>query len=48
MLAVCDRAEALVAASAFGGSDGKDEKNKAIGDYYRALDAVRARGKEAG
>ena len=46
MLAVCDRAEALAAASALGGSARKDEKNKAIGNYYRALDAVRAQGKE--
>ena len=48
MQAVCDRAEALATASALGGSDGKDEKNKATGDYYRALDAVReaAQGKE--
>ena len=46
MLAVCDRAEALAAASAFGDSVRKDEKNKAIGDYYRALDAVRAQVKE--
>ena len=48
MLAVCDRAETIAATSALGGgSDRKAEKNKATGDYYRALDAVRAHGKEA-
>lgn len=50
MLAVCDRAEELATASAFGGGrDAKAEKSKAFGDYMRALDAVRAaaQGKEA-
>ena len=49
MLAVCDRAEELATASAFGGGhDAKAEKSKAFGDYMRALDAVRAaaQGKE--
>lgn len=48
MLAVCDRAETIAATSAFGGGpDRKAEENKATGDYYRTLDAVRAQGKEA-
>ena len=43
MLAVCDRAETIAATSTLGGGhDRKAEKNTATGDYYRALDAVRA------
>ena len=48
MLAVCDRAETIAATSALsGGPDRKAEKNKATGDYYRALDAVRTQWKES-
>jgi hypothetical protein len=42
--AVCERAEALATAAACGGPDRKAENNKATGDYYRALDAVREAG----
>ena len=42
MLAVCDRAEMIATSSSFGGGrDRKADKNKATGDYFRALDAVR-------
>ena len=43
MMAVCERAEMLAIATVSavgGGADRKAEKNKAIGDYFRALDAV--------
>ena len=49
MMAACDRAEELSSASAFGGGiDRKRERDNARGDYFRALDAVRTQGKEAG
>ena len=48
MLAVCERAEELAAAPLGGRKDRKAEKDKATGDYYRALDAVREAGKAAG
>ena len=41
ILHVCERAEQLETASAFGGADRKAEKNKATGDYFRTLDAIR-------
>lgn len=43
MLAACERAEELATVSAFGGRgrDRKAEKSEALGDYMRALDAVR-------
>ena len=41
MVAACDRAEAI----AGGGNDRKAEKATAMGDYFRALDAVRGAGK---
>lgn len=42
MLYVCDRAEQLETAGKFNAPDRKAEKNKASGDYFRALDAIRA------
>ena len=43
MLAVCDRAEMIATSSPFGGGrDRKATRNKATGDYFRALDAIRA------
>ncbi len=48
MMAACDRAEELATASIVGGAgDRKREHGNALGDYLRALDAVRAKGKEA-
>ena len=47
MLAACERAEELATVSAFaGGRDRKAEKSEALGDYMRALDAVRQDNRE--
>ena len=42
MLYVCARAEQLEAAGTFNAPDRKAERNKATGDYFRTLDAIRA------
>lgn len=42
MLYVCDRAEKLETAGSFNAPDKKAAHNKASGDYFRALDAIRA------
>ena len=42
MLYVCDRAEKLETAGSFDAPDRKAAHNKASGDYFRALDAIRA------
>lgn len=41
MLRICEQAERLETASAFNSSDRNAEHNKALGDYARALEAVR-------
>lgn len=42
MLYVCDRAEKLETAGSFNAPDKKAAHNKASGDYFSALDAIRA------
>ena len=42
MLYVCERAERLETAGSFNAPDRKAQHNKASGDYYRTLDAIKA------